>query len=174
MVPFFVCASNFLLSTNKFIYENICFVFSKERLTNEFRIIFFFAVPNIESYPPIEAIVIGDQLQLLQLPESDIKVQSKQEEASEAYCNISRFNTLEVAYNDEIFVTTNTSSTMLFELSNTNKVSRYIIPQKNCRINYMTFHAPTTTYNQIPNTILPTCILCLTYFPRFVVQNIYG
>ena len=83
---------------------------------------FFFAVPNIESYPPIEAIVIGDQLQLLQLPESDIKVQSKQEEASETYCNISRFNTLEVAYNDEIFVTTNTSSTMLFEISNTNKV----------------------------------------------------
>ena len=83
---------------------------------------FFFAVPNIESYPPIEAIVIGDQLQLLQLPESDIKVQSKQEEASETYCNISRFNTLEVAYNDEIFVTTNTSSTVLFEISNTNKV----------------------------------------------------
>ena len=123
MVPFFVCVFNFLLSTNNFIYENICFVFSKERLTNEFRIIFFFfAVPNIESYPPIEAIVIGDQLQLLQLPESDIKVQSKQEEASETYCNISRFNTLEVAYNDEIFVTTNTSSTMLFEISNTNKV----------------------------------------------------
>ena len=41
MVPFFVCVFNFLLSTNNFIYENICFVFSKERLTNEFRIIFF-------------------------------------------------------------------------------------------------------------------------------------
>ena len=104
----------------------------------------FFSVPDVESYPPIEAIVHGDQLQLLQLPESDIEVQSKQMASEKTYSNFSRFNTLEVAYNDEIFVTTNTSSTVLFELSNTNKVT-----QENT-MNYM--HFPTNT--------LHCCITC--------------
>ena len=123
------------------------FAFSRECLTNEFHqtiffslyfvsffltfyyfkffIPIFFSVPDIESYPPIEAIVHQDQLQLLQLPEPDTEVQSKQhqEVSEETYSNILRFNRLEVAFKDKIFVTANTSSTVVFELSNsTNKV----------------------------------------------------
>ena len=118
------------------------FAFSRECLTNEFHqtislslsltfyyfkffIPIFFSVPDIESYPPIEAIVHQDQLQLLQLPEPDTEVQSKQhqEVSEETYSNILRFNRLEVAFKDKIFVTTNTSSTVVFQLSNsTNKV----------------------------------------------------